>query len=121
MDAKTLEELAEDYSAHIDLCCGTSDIIITAELAFLAGYQAAKDQLAAADKVIPQWISVKDKLPDYEQLVLLWHPNFKRQFVGCRVNSGIMKPLYWWELELDMHEPEGRILHWMPLPEAPKE
>lgn len=78
---------------------------------FLAGYQAAQ----------PQWISVKDRLPEYDQFVLLWHPDFKRQFVGCRVDSGIIDPLYWWQLELDMHEPEGIILHWMPLPKPPEE
>ena len=38
---KTPEQLAEEYATDIDLCCGTSDIIIAAEIAFLAGYQAA--------------------------------------------------------------------------------
>ena len=28
------------------------------------GVQAAKDQLADADKVMPQWISVKERLPE---------------------------------------------------------
>ncbi|CAB4166210.1 Domain of unknown function DUF551 [uncultured Caudovirales phage] len=49
---KTPEQMAEEYGTGIDLCCGTSDIIIAAEKGFLAGYQAAKDQLADADKVM---------------------------------------------------------------------
>lgn len=90
-------------------------LAVLEENRFIDGYEAG---LHASGQ---QWINVKDKLPDYDQLVLLWHPNFKRQFVGCRVDSGMMEPLYWWQLELDMHEPEGIILHWMPLPKPPED
>ena len=80
-----------------------------------------KDQLADADKVMPEWISVKEQLPEYDQLVLVWHPGFKQPYVASRVDSALMSPLYWWRLEADFYEPEEVITHWMPLPEAPKE
>ena len=47
---KTPEEMAEEYCADIDLCCGTSDIIIAAEKSFLAGYKAAEDKYKAQIK-----------------------------------------------------------------------
>lgn len=37
---KTPEELAEDCSKEVELCCGTSDIIIESKRAFLVGYNA---------------------------------------------------------------------------------
>ena len=61
-DSKTPEQMAEEYAED---CYKDSDYPpeilrhtkkATASV-FLAGYQAAKDQVADADKVIPQWNS----------------------------------------------------------------
>lgn len=169
--SKTPEELAEEYAQTIETCCGTSDIIIAAETAFLAGYkaaqdqvlarfksllssfaetsfnpnhtawqifdtlnenQAAQDQVADADKVMPEWISVKDRLPEYDQLALLWQSEMQAQFVGRRRDSGLAFPLYYWECTEDFFEAwkeiyfpklmhQGVVTHWMPLPAPPKE
>lgn len=116
---KIPEEMAEEYADNSDERRGHFPWRQVKD-SYLAGYQAAKDQFADTGKVMPEWISVKERLPEYDHFVLLWHPDFKRQFVGCRVDSGIIDPLYWWQLELDMHEPDRIITHWMPLPEAPK-
>lgn len=151
---KTPQQMAEEY---VDGNSGgeCSDDTGGLRAAFLAGYEAAKDQLqpqpfhAGADvyiidannplpkpmplsiaeqdrladggKVMPQWISVKKRLPDYDRLVLLWHPGFKQPYVGSRVDSALMSPLYWWRCESDWYESEEVITHWMPLPEAPEE
>lgn len=68
---KTPEQLAKEYADYFmpgeDNKAYTS---LIKEIAFLAGYQAAKDQLADADKVmnspkkLDSWISVKDRLPE---------------------------------------------------------
>jgi hypothetical protein len=119
---KTPEELAEDwvsgrwYAVHDPTISGESKV------AFLAGYQAAK----------PHWISVEERLPEYDQLALLWQSELQAQFVGRRVDSGIPSPLYYWEGTSDFFEAwkeiyfpklmhEGAVSHWMPLPEPPME
>lgn len=89
---------------------------------FLAGYQAAK----------PQWISVEERLPEYDQLALLWQSEMQAQFVGRRRDSGLAFPLYYWECTEDFFEAwkeiyypklmhQGVVTHWMPLPAPPKE
>ena len=104
--------------------------------AFLAGYKAAQehahaaleeaeakmqelqDQLADADKVMPQWISVKDRLPRTGVKVLVYLPAYKSQSFGIL-----------WKGEWGVGEAGalGRmaagltVTHWMPLPEPPKE
>lgn len=115
---KTPEQMAKEYIEQKQL---EYDEAGGAYYGFLAGYQAGRLNSEGVQAAKPQWISVKDRLPEYDQFVLLWHPDCKRQFVGFRVDSGIMDPLFWWHLELDMHEPERIITHWMPLPEAPKD
>lgn len=81
---KTPEQMAEEYGTGIDLCCGTSDIIIAAEKGFLAGYQAAMnspekpdtcEHILDMEKMVDVnssnnsngWISVKERLPDLEK------------------------------------------------------
>lgn len=84
--------------------------------AFLDGYKAAKDQVADADKVMPQWISVKERLPETNEL--------------CIVNTewrGIVPATYGnesWifdEGQCWSEKPLSYALHWMPLPAPPKE
>jgi hypothetical protein len=101
--SKTPEELAEEYINHVlESQCDCSY-----RIAFFAGYQAAKDQLADADKVMPQWISVKDRLPEDGVEVLV-------------VSDG--------ETGASWHEAGefgwaigGTVTHWAPLPKPPEE
>ena len=84
---------------------------------FIDGYEAGMNSIKKQDS----WISVKEQLPEYDQLVLIWHPGFKQPFVGSRVDSALMSPLYWWRCELDMYEPEEVITYWKPLPKPPED
>jgi len=79
-----------------------------------------------------EWISVKERLPDYDQLALLWQSEFQAQFVGRRRESGVMSPLYYWECTSDFFEAwkeiyhpklmnEEVVTHWMPLPKPPED
>ena len=104
----------------------TGPLALLEENRFIDGYEAG---LHASQS---QWISVKEQLPNYDQLVLLWQSELQAQFVGRRKDSGIMSPLYYWECTSDFFEAwkeiyhpklmnEEAVTHWQPLPAAPKE
>ena len=132
---KTPEELAVDYALK-NLETRILDRIgrEEARLGFLAGYQAAKDQLADTSKVMPDtcehildmskmvdvsssetlnnssnnsngWISVKDRLPEERKHILWCHEPTQEIAVGYLLRADI-KPYF---------------THWMPLPKAPEE
>jgi Protein of unknown function (DUF551) len=107
--SKTAEELAEEYAMF-----GKNDMpdsvlkrqkIAEQKFDFLAGYQAAT----------PKWISVKDRLPERNQLCLVdteWR--------------GVVVAQYGWESWVFdegqgySEKPLSYAPHWMPLPESPK-
>ena len=104
----------------------TGPLALLEENRFIDGYEAG---LHASQ---PQWISVKDRLPEYDQLVLLWQSEMQAQFVGRRVESGTMSPLYYWECTSDFFEAwkeiyhpklmnEEVITHWMLLSKPPED
>jgi len=107
---KTPEELAEEYADTITTsCCGTSDIIIEAETAFLAGYQAGRSNSEAVQAAAPQWISVRERLPeDASNVLIAWADGVSE---ACFCDDRWVR--------------DGRILlwvtHWMPLPKPPEE
>ena len=70
-----------------------------------------------------KWISVEDELPNEEQLVLLLCKNGAR-FVGYeKYNSYEQEPR--WRIKTALNSTKllnkGKVTHWMPLPEPPKE
>jgi hypothetical protein len=111
MTSKTPEELAEDYALK-NLETRILDSIgrEEARLGFLAGYQASA----------PQWISVKDRLPKENILILC-----------CSLKS--LSPTYGWfdgtfwnvndepNYLKDKIDCISFITHWMPLPKPPEE
>ena len=130
---KTPEEMAEEYRENHDECEFACD-------AYLAGYKAAKDeykvaidtyndvakqmleeavrimspkeQLADAGKVMPQWISVKDRLPEYTPMVLaMCTDGYELAYYG-RYGQGWTNTLGTEHLN---------VTHWHPLPAPPKE
>ena len=114
---KTPEQMAEEWTENNDECEFARD-------AFLAGYQAAKDQFADVDKVMPQWISVKERLPEAGVEVLIFGKVFNdiSKILGVRARfNGDQSWKYTWESE-DIHiYMQDDVTHWMPLPEAPKQ
>ena len=101
--SKTPEEMAEEYTRD---WWGTlpeaEGMRKSARENFLAGYKAAA----------PQWISVKDRLPEDNDIVLIV---FQGSVVSVAFYEGDWRhPLY----------PQTALVsvtHWMPLPEPPKE
>lgn len=104
MASKTPEEMAEEYANSTDSCDVDQEYAF-AYKGFLAGYKAAQ-----------QWISVKDRLPEMNEL--------------CIVNTewrGIVPATYGnesWIFDEGQGWSEKALSyasHWMPLPEPPKE
>jgi len=143
---KTPRELALEYAHTAQIFWDGESIdhhiVVSKEMAFLAGYKAGctntQSELAVGREVVefllekPKWITVKERLPEYDQLALLWQSELQAQFVGRRVDSGLAFPLYYWECASDFFEAwkeiyypklmhQGAVSHWMPLPEPPKE
>jgi hypothetical protein len=73
---------------------------------FLAGYKAAA----------PQWISVKDRLPNRNTNVLAWIKCGTSEYVFIETASGDPSVCSGWK-----HYNKDQVTHWMPLPEPPKE
>lgn len=128
---KTPQQLAKEYGDYFmpgeDNRAYTS---VIKEIAFLAGYQAAKDQLADAGKVMNPsnnsngWISVKEQLPeDYVGWTTVY---------GCILSRWGVQPGFYTKdsgiwISRFVEEDEGSqnyvkfesVTHWMPLPEPP--
>lgn len=96
---KTPEELAEEWcvkhTCHLQMTCHAN--------AFLAGYAAAQ----------PKWISVKEKLPELLESVLVIYAPTNQAKNDYRMECWNW-PIY------DVYETKF-VTHWMPLPEPPKE
>ena len=98
---KTPEELAEEYAdLWPDMC------INGARKGFLAGYQAAA----------PQWISVKDRLPEIGEWVLINGPEVCQRI---EPPSASWKAEYAWNTDHESFYYPEDITHWMPLPAPP--
>lgn len=116
---KTPEELAEEYAQF-----GKSDVpnsvfksqkIAGQKFDFLAGYQAAKDHNADASKMV--WISVKDRLPDKDQTVLIYTDGHET-YLAKIYEDGEAWPV---SNSCGCCGTEEKFTHWMPLPQPPKE
>ena len=115
---KTPEQMAEEYANSTDSCDVDQEYAF-AYKGFLAGYQAAKDQLADVDKVMNSsnnsngWISVKDRLPEIGAPCL----------VTCheeRYTIAEYDGTKWTTLNsIAYYHPI--VTHWQWLPEIPKE
>lgn len=60
----------------------------------------------------PKWISVKDRLPEYGRYLV----TVAKDDGDVIAHTAAYNDLGWW-----MHSNVGKITHWMPLPEPPKE
>ncbi len=82
---------------------------------YRAGYQAAA----------PQWISVKDRLPELRQEVLVWYNNgyevaYLQKFEPPKLQYPQFNNVEMFEWCFGDFE-DFDVTHWMPLPEPPKE
>jgi hypothetical protein len=107
---KTLEELAEEYTFQFSWNNPREEDV---QEAYVAGYKAA----------VPQWISVKDRLPEegqdcviYVDWVDVWNKGSERiTYQEIAVFNGDDRFYHRAHTELN------RVTHWMPLPKSPEE
>jgi len=107
---KTPEELAEEYAKKFAGMSAFEDSVWAfSRYGFLAGYQAAS----------PQWISVKDKMPETNEYVLVYidfsidMQQFKLVEMGYFNGDA-------WDVGNDIYS-LGFVRHWMPIPKPPEE
>jgi hypothetical protein len=81
-------------------------------------FEQGADWLIANGVTVQEWISVKDRLPDEYEPVLVYDPDVGH---GQCVMYACWSVDGWkTEFDFDHHEDHG-ITHWMPLPTPPKE
>ena len=76
-------------------------------------FKDALELIEELQKKIPQWISVKEKLPETDNYCIVFEPGY-----GCEAC------MYYGDgewLTPDLSNVTRFVSHWMPLPEPPKE
>lgn len=71
---------------------------------------------------VPQWISVKDRLPEDGEDVLIWYEYFRYFPYNRMYTTHDIAYQYngYWEDAGGSLGPKARVFAWMPLPEPPK-
>ena len=119
---KAPEEMAEEYAEG---CWTTEEMQYAAYRGYFAGYKAAENHFRDATEMVgPQWISVKDRLPEEDVAVLVYGEvlNDPPDIIGVRRRyNGDQEWKHTWESEDGFIYSEDDVTHWMPLPAPPKE
>lgn len=63
------------------------------------------------------WISVKDRLPDYDEQVLVYNPDYDMYFNHRSDNPYVLTDSNGWCVLF----PSDNITHWMPIPDLPND
>ena len=87
----------------------TIDNLTSAQAVVLKEFEAKLEELAEV-KAKRSWISVKDRLPDEKQRVL----------VRCKTVGTTVGWRLWGEWMTDLGDGGSKVTHWMPLPEPPE-
>ncbi len=122
---KTPEELAEEYNKQLERVPIMYYLPTEpCRKAFLAGYQAARDQLADVGKVIHlAWEQIWRVVPSSADSGRT--PCFNETVLGFTCDGRMVFAQHSWDgwiIESDgMERPISYITHWMPLPQPPKE
>jgi hypothetical protein len=110
---KTPEEMARERY-HTDRVGDEAIDVNLQRQAYITGYQAAQ----------PQWISVKDRLPEEDAAVLVYGQvlNDPPDIIGVRrMYKGDQEWKRTWESEDGFIYDEDDVTHWMPLLPPPKD
>ena len=106
--------LSDDYAKSI----GREDWIGTRCVRVGEGHEMYKAFLAGYNAAAPKWISVKDRLPEIGEWVLINGPEVCQRI---EPPSASWKAEYAWNTDHETFYYPKDITHWMPLPTPPKE
>lgn len=89
--------------------------------AFQKAEEALDKQIAAPAVSVPQWISVKDRLPEDGEHVLIWYEYFRYGSYNRMYKTYEIAYQYdgFWSGVNPLGQ-KSRVFAWMPLPEPPK-
>ena len=101
---KWLEEAVNDTNINFDLCSEAlkKELLIQKDVFEMA--------ISALKNTHGEWISVKDRLPEKKQRVI----------VRCRTVGTTVGWILWREWLTDLGKGCSDVTHWMPLPEPPE-
>jgi len=125
---KTPEEMAIDYCEPIlsddyAKSIGREDWIGTRCVKVGEAHEMYKAFLAGYNAAAPQWISVKERLPEEDVAVLVYGQvlNDPPDVLGVRRRyNGDQDWKHTWESEDGFIYREDDVTHWMPLPKPPE-
>jgi hypothetical protein len=81
-------------------------------------YEELADHLIANGVTVQEWISVKDRLPEDNERVLVYHDDGVIRFgINKDGFADVVSSLY---LKHNHKTCFAKVTHWMPLPEPPK-
>jgi hypothetical protein len=97
----------------------TGPMAAYAENRFIDGYQAARLSSEGVQAAKPQWISVKDRLPEIGEYVLITHRT-SEDYASLKVMEATRISDGEYEIWGDHGILADYVDYWMPMPKAPK-
>ena len=110
MENKTKEHLASEHCDNLDIIGEDYNYN-----SFTSGYDSRQPEIDALKEEIPKWISVEDRLPAFDDVVIgFGFDDFMKVWDFCNVTSKGFK------MQSKVNN-KVKITHWQPLPNPPKQ
>lgn len=111
-----LNDLAEDHVSTLRNSCIGGHIIDAKKASFKQGFEQAISQMQ------PEWLSVKDRLPENQQICTLYSDGTHLTFFKFHEKGHSGNDFHYFS-DMNNKGPIGvdEITHWMPLPQPPKD
>ncbi len=132
-EERILVDISPLLDKNVDFARNTLFANSSEKFMFKCGVKEVLDRLEALptidpETLLPQWVRTEKILPEYEKPVLVYTSEFGGLVTVATLEHDLLKPKdrekdKWW-LYMDdegCQITRGKVTHWMPLPEPPKE